>query len=105
MNDILMAFACILATVNLFAVMIITVTIGKIYNRSSIIYECVAQVLSIIITVVNVVCLGVLSSANHAGLALLLQIVILTIYVLVIKAILSDDNKTGIKSIRHKIKL
>lgn len=97
MSDLLIIFSTILAAANLFAIMIVAVTISEIYNMNSIYYEFSASTLCIIINFINIVISASLDSSGYTGLALLIQIGILTIYILAIKMILKDDYKRNVK--------
>lgn len=97
MNGLLIASSGVLAGVNLFAVVIVAVTIDEIYNINSIYYNCIASTLCLVITLVNVEALALFKSFGHAGLALLIQIGILTACILAIKMILKDDYKRNVK--------
>lgn len=97
MSDLLIIFSTILAAANLFAIMIVAVTISEIYNMNSIYYEFIASTLCIIINFINIVISVSLDSSGSTGLALLIQIGILTICILAIKMILKDDYKRKVK--------
>lgn len=97
MSDLLVIFSTILAAANLFAIMIVAVTISEIYNMNSIYYEFIASTLCIIINFINIVISVSLDSSGSTGLALLIQIGILTICILAIKMILKDDYKRNVK--------
>lgn len=97
MSDLLIIFSTILAAANLFAIMIVAVTISEIYNMNSIYYEFIASTLCIIINFINIVISVSLDSSGSTGSALLIQIGILTTCILAIKMILKDDYKRNVK--------
>lgn len=96
MNGLLMASSGVLAAMNLFALVFVAVTIGETYNKGFI-YELVASTVCIVTTLVNVRILVLLESLGFIGLALLIQIGILTTCILAIKMILKDDYKRNVK--------
>ena len=96
MNGLLIASSGVLAVMNLFALVFVAVTIGETYNKGFI-YELVASTVCIVTTLVNVRILVLLKSLSFIGLALLIQIGILTTCILAIKMILKDDYKRNVK--------
>lgn len=96
MNGLLNASSGVLAAMNLFALVFVAVTIGETYNKGFI-YELVASTVCIVTTLVNVRILVLLESLSFIGLALLIQIGILTTCILAIKMILKDDYKRNVK--------
>lgn len=96
MNGLLSASSGVLAAMNLFALVFVAATIGETYNKGFI-YELVASTVCIVTTLVNVRILVLLESLGFIGLALLIQIGILTTCILAIKMILKDDYKRNVK--------
>ena len=96
MNGLLSVSSGVLAVMNLFALVSVAVTISETYNKGFI-YELVASTVCIVTTLVNVRILVLLESLGFIGLALLIQIGILTTCILAIKMILKDDYKRNVK--------